>query len=469
MVQGWHMTWLRIAYHRAILPLLVLLGFALSLDASAGVAAAPAPPNILMILADDLGFGDLSVQGAVDLRTPHIDALAAAGTRWVNFYANCTVCSPTRASLLTGRYPDLVGVPGVIRTNPDASWGYFRPNGPTLPEQLRKAGYRTGIVGKWHLGLEAPNLPNERGFDFFHGFLGDMMDDYYTHRRGGKNFMRLNHEVIDPKGHATDLFSDWAIDFISEPQGGGEPWFLYLAYNAPHYPVQPPKEWLAKVRRREPGLSQKRAKIVALIEHLDDGVGRVMDALRETGQAANTLVVFTSDNGGLLRDAANNGSWRGGKQDMYEGGLRVPFVAAWPGQIKAGSRSQSIALTMDLYATFCEVAGVPVKHAIDGRSLLAALRDPAVTTPKRDLFWPRREGGERYQGQDYHAVRSGDWKLLYNDPFAPLELYNLKDDPQETRDVSRSNPEVFGRLSALLRGQIQRAGAVPWQPVGRSD
>lgn len=417
-----------------------------------------------MILVDDLGFGDLSVQGATDLHTPHIDSLAAAGTRWSNFFASCTVCSPTRAALMTGRYPDLVGVPGVIRTHADDSWGYFRPNGPTLPEQLRTAGYHTGIIGKWHLGLESPNIPNDRGFDFFHGFLGDMMDDYYTHRRLGHNYMRLNRDVIDPQGHATDLFSAWAIDFIHEQQNRSQPWFLYLAYNAPHNPIQPPPEWLAKVKQREPGISEKRAKIVALIEHLDDGIGRVIDALKQSGQADNTLIVFSSDNGGLLSAGANNGPWRGGKQDMYEGGLRVPFIAVWPGKIKPGSRGDSIALTMDLYPTFCEVAGVPINHPIDGRSMLASLRDSSVAMPDRDLFWPRREGNRRYEGQDYYAVRSGDWKLLHNNPFTPLELFNLQDDPKETKDLAKENQKEFDKLAALLRRQIQRAGAVPWQP-----
>ena len=169
-------------------------------------------PNVVVILVDDLGYGDLSAYGATDLRSPHVDALISAGMRFDNFYANCPVCSPTRASLLTGRYPELVGVPGVIRTHPENSWGFLDPRAVMLPEVLRQTGYDTAIIGKWHLGLASPSTPNERGFDHFHGYLGDMMDDYYKHRRHGINYMRLNEREIDPAGHATDLFTDWSID-----------------------------------------------------------------------------------------------------------------------------------------------------------------------------------------------------------------------------------------------------------------
>lgn len=174
-------------------------------------------PNVLVILVDDLGYGDLGVTGAPDVKTPHLDALFASGVRVEDFHANCPVCSPTRASLLTGLYPDRAGVPGVIRTplpEQTTSWGNLRDDVVMLPSLLKTAGYQTGIVGKWHLGLEKPDHPNDRGFDHFHGWLGDMMDDYLTHRRHGINYLRLDEQEIDPQGHATDLFTDWAIDFI---------------------------------------------------------------------------------------------------------------------------------------------------------------------------------------------------------------------------------------------------------------
>jgi arylsulfatase A-like enzyme len=421
----------------------------------------------LVILADDLGYGDLSSYGGTDIRTPHIDGLVDSGMRFDNFYANCPVCSPTRASLLTGRYPELVGVPGVIRTHAEDSWGYLDPSAVTLPQVLKKAGYHTAIVGKWHLGLESPNTPNERGFDHFHGFLGDMMDDYYKHRRHGVNYMRFNGGEIDPTGHATDLFSQWACDYIEQQSRESRPFFLYLAYNAPHTPIQPPPEWVEKVKAREPDIDGRRARLVALIEHMDAGIGQVLETLRKTDLSNNTFVVFTSDNGGQLSAGANNGALRDGKQSMYEGGLRVPACFVWPGRIDGGSRSDRVALTMDLYPTICDAAGVPADHATDGRSILPTLRGENRAEEDRFLFFHRREGGSRYMGLTIHAVRRGDWKLLQNSPFAPLELYNLDKDPSVTNPLT--NPQVFNELARALRIQFQRGGAVPWQPPKRRD
>ena len=418
-------------------------------------------PNILMILVDDLGYGDLSSYGAKDLKTPHIDRLMAGGMRFDSFYANCPVCSPTRASLLTGRYPDMVGVPGVIRTHLANSWGYLAPHAVLLPKLLKPASYHTAIAGKWHLGLESPNTPNERGFDHFHGFLGDMMDDYYNHRRHGNNYMRLNDREIDPKGHATDLFTQWAINYIDERAKAGQPFFLYLAYNAPHTPIQPPVDWLERVKKREKGIDDKRARLVALIEHLDDGIGKVLAALKVAGVSDNTLVIFTSDNGGQIGVGASNGPLRAGKQDMYEGGIRVPMCAVWPGKIKPDSRSERVALTMDVYPTICDAAGAQIAHTIDGRSILPTLLGKPQPAEDRFLFWVRREGSG-YGGRAYYAARYGDWKLVQNNPFEPMELYNLKDDPQEQKPLGKKN-KMYQKLFTALRNHIIEAGAVPWQ------
>lgn len=437
-----------------------LLGFMLCGQAP---AAESARPNILVILVDDLGYGDLSSYGAKDLRSPRIDSLIGAGMRFDNFYANCPVCSPTRASLLSGKYPDTVGVPGVIRTHADNSWGYLSPDAVLLPRAVKKGGYYTGAIGKWHLGLDLPSYPNSRGFDFFHGFLGDMMDDYYHHRRHGVGYMRRNMEPVEPKGHATDVFTDWAIEFFNARKRDGGNWFLYLAYNAPHTPIQPPDDWLAKVKAREPGINDQRAKLVALIEHLDAGVGRVVEALKTNGQYDNTLIIFTSDNGGQLSVGANCGNLRGGKQNMYEGGIRVPMGAVWPGRIEAGSRSDAVAMTMDIYPTVCEAAGVEPPRDIDGVSMLPVLRGKTAEMPERDLVWVRREGGMEYQGQDYHALRRGDWKLLRNTPFEPYQLFNLRDDPQEKNDLAKQEPQRYRDLSRALMRHIQRAGRTPWQ------
>lgn len=232
-------------------------------------------PNIVIILTDDQGLHDVSYYGTKDIRTPHIDALTKTGMRFDNFYANSPVCAPTRASLLSGRYPEMVGVPGLIRGKPETNFGYLTPNTQLLSGLLKDAGYRTAAVGKWNLGLESPNLPNEKGFDFFKGFLDDMMQDYYTHLRRGVNYMRENDKEINPKGHATDLFTQWAVDYIHQQEKCKDPFFLYLAYNAPHFPIQPPEEWLEKVKAREGNnISERRAKLVALIEHMDDGLGK---------------------------------------------------------------------------------------------------------------------------------------------------------------------------------------------------
>jgi arylsulfatase A-like enzyme len=435
----------------------------LLLLALAATATAAARPNFLLILTDDHGYGDVSAYRQADLRTPELDRLAAEGMLFTTMRANCTVCSPSRAALLTGRYPDRVGVPGVIRTHPADSWGWFDPTVPTLADALRQIGYHTALVGKWHLGLTSPNTPNERGFDFFHGFLGDMMDSYLTHLRHGHNYMRRNHEVIQPEGHATDLFSDWAAAYLRDRANGqDQPFFLFLAYNAPHFPIEPPQDWLDRVQQRAPDLPLKRAMNVAFVEHLDHGIGRVLATLKTTGLDRNTLVVFTADNGGSLPHAQNNDPWRDGKQSHYDGGLRVPFIARWPGRISAGSRSHYSGLIFDLFPTFLELAGVNPPADLDAVSLAPVLRGEP-TDPTRELYFVRREGGLRYGGKSYEALIRGDWKLLQNDPYHPLELYHLKDDPFETTNLAASHPQVFNELAHALRRHIQRGGATPWQ------
>lgn len=440
--------------------LFVLTGF------THAAVADPARPNFLLILTDDHGYGDVSAYRQVDVQTPHIDNLAAEGMLFLNMRANCTVCSPSRAALLTGRYPDRVGVPGVIRSNPADSWGWFSPDVPTLARELKQVGYHTALVGKWHLGLESPNIPNERGFDFFHGFLGDMMDSYTTHLRHGRNYMRRNAEIIQPDGHATDLFSDWAVDYLhNRARQSAQPFFLYLAYNAPHFPIEPPADWLDRVNQRQPDLAPARALNVAFVEHLDDGIGRVLKTLRETGLDQNTVVVFTSDNGGSLPHAQNNDPWRDGKQSHYDGGLRVPFIARWPMGIAPGSRNDYAGLIFDLFPTFLDLAKARMPEDLDAVSLTPLFRGDTIDTP-RDLYFVRREGGLRYGGKSYEAIIRGDWKLLQNDPYSSLGLYNLQQDPRETTNLASHNLPILRELATALRAQIQRGGSAPWQPPG---
>ena len=459
-----------------------MLALALTL---AAVQPAEAPrPNVLFILADDLGFGDLSIQrqfgGAADVRTPHIDSIFEAGLTFRNFYANCTVCSPTRAALMTGRFPASVGVPGVIRPWPEDNWGYLSPDAPTLPEKLGGADYATALIGKWHLGGEPHNgpfnHPLRRGFDHFEGFLGGMLSDYVTHTRrfpdgSDRNMMRRGTETIDPPGHATDLLSDWAGDYLRErgarrrsATAKREPFFLYLAYNAPHTPIQPPPEWVEKVKARQPGIGEKRAKLVALIEHMDAGVGRVLQALEESGRADDTLVVFTSDNGGHLHPGANNGPYRGGKEDLYEGGHRVPCGVRWPGVVAPGSRTDLTAMTMDWYATLLDLAGAEIPDGVDAASLAPTLRGGGQPPLRSTMHFTRREGRPlKWGGKTGDAVVHDGWKLVQNRPDAPLQLFHLTEDPHETTDLIDRRKEKARELAELMQTRIRRDGAVPWQ------
>ncbi len=425
------------------------------------------PPNILLVVVDDLGFADLHCLGSDDLQTPALDQLYGDSLRLNRYYASCPVCSPTRAAILTGCYPDRVGVPGVIRTAEQNSWGYYRPIAKTLPEILRDQGYQTMAVGKWHLGLRQENHPQSRGFDRFKGFLGDMMDDYYNHRRHGINYMREGRNEIDPAGHATDLFSQWAVESITSNAGRTEqkPWFLYLAYNAPHTPIQPPVDWLNRVQQRQPKIDPKRAALVALIEHLDAGIGRVIDALRRTEQYSNTVIVFTSDNGGQLEVGANNGPLRDGKGSMYEGGLRIPGCIRVPHQTNSGTSTDAICSTVDLLPTLAEIAGGVPAEGIDGASLWPLLASPDHLWPEREIYFVRREGGLRYAGLTAEALRKGDLKLVHNLPTNEFELFDLARDPQETRNLASESPQQFRQLIGRLQDHVQRGGQAAWQKL----
>lgn len=420
-------------------------------------------PNIIFILADDLGWGDLSCQGATDLKTPNIDHILHAGIRFTNFYSNSCVCSPSRASLLTGCYPDMVGVPGLIRDTKTDNWGYLTPSAQLLPQLLKKAHYQTALIGKWNLGLESPNLPNDRGFDQFYGFLDDMMDDYYTHLRNGKNFMRINQQVVNPKGHATEIFTNWALDYLQDQEKEKDPFFLYLAYNAPHKPIQPPTEWLNKVKAREPNITEKRAKIVALIEHLDYNIGLILHQLENSGELDNTLIIFTSDNGGKLSAGANNGPYRGGKQDMYEGGIREPAGIMWKNEIKPDQVSDNFVVMMDMLPTLCELTGVKIDHPIDGMSILPLLSGEKQVTDNRIVYFVRREGNLHYGGLAYYAARFKQFKILQNTPWEPMQYFNINNDPYEKQPLGEKGNKDYEQLFMELTEHIRLAGAIPWE------
>lgn len=443
---------------------LLMFGFVSIKNCTAQNNTEGSKPNVLVILTDDQGYHDVSYYGTEDIQTPNIDQIATSGMRLDNFYSNSPVCSPTRAALMAGQYQDYVGVPGLIRTNPDNNWGYLDPNATLLSEVFQENGYHTALVGKWNLGLHSPNKPNERGFDHFHGWLDDMTEDFWEHQREGINYMRLNEQEIQPEGHVTDLLSEWAVDYIEDRSNYDQPFFLFLSHLAPHFPVQPPEEWFEKVREREPDISDTRANLVAFIEHMDDGIGQVLRALKRTEEYDNTIVVFTSDNGGHEPSEANNGPYRGAKEGVYEGGIRVPTAVSWPEQIESGTSSDRILLTMDIFPTVLEAAGITYNGPLNGISFLPTLLGEEQGKYRDEpLYFTRREGRMTYGGLTIQAVRMGDWKLVHNSPFAPRELYNLEKDPYEKNDLIDEFPEKVEELNALMMKHLQKSGAVPWQ------
>ena len=245
------------------------------------------------------------------------------------------------------------------------------------------------------------------------------------------------------------------------PKQKEKPFFLYLGYNAPHFPIQPPKEWEEKVLARENGIDPKRAANVAFVEHLDHEIGRVVDSIKELGLEKDTIVIFSSDNGGSIPHAQLNLPMRGGKQDHWEGGIRVPTCVVWPGKIKAGVRSNTPGMTMDFLPTLCELAGVPVEQEIDGVSLVPEWLEGKDKNPDRTMIWVRREGG-KHQGRAYYAIRKGPWKLLQNTPFEPMVLVNIDEDPYEKNPMPAKG-KAADQLKNQLMKHIQEAGKIPWQ------
>jgi len=450
-------------------PLLIPLAAA-ALPQAASLAAqtnTPAPrPNIIIILTDDQGYGDLSCMHARDMRTPNMDKFFGEAVRMDNFYANASLCSPSRASLLTGRHCDMVGVQGVIRNeSPDSyynNFGFFKPGVTTMPEVLKASGYATALIGKWHLGYTSPNIPNDRGFDLFKGFLGGMMDDYYKHTRMGFPELRINKGACpEVKGHITDILTDWAIDYTREQHAKGQPYFLYLAYNVPHIPLDAPKDWVEKVKKREPGITDTRAHLVALLEHWDAAVGRLFDYLKSSGQWDNTLIIYTSDNGGFLPSQANNGPYRGGKSSMYEGGLRLPAAFFLKGRIEKG-RLANMAQMMDIFPTICDLLQIKPGAPVDGISILPALEGRKQVTDDRYFWYLIREMGPT-GNKLQTAIRKGPHKLLQNMASEPYELYDLAADPAEKNPLNAGpKDKIYKDLFEQMRHRIACAGAVPW-------
>ncbi|MBI5772505.1 MAG: sulfatase-like hydrolase/transferase [Verrucomicrobia bacterium] len=405
-------------------------------------AAGAKRPNILIIVGDDMGYADVGFHGCKDIPTPNLDALAAAGVRFTSGYVSGPYCSPTRAGLLTGRYQQRFG----HEFNSGGAGGGLPLTETTLPDRLKAAGYKTGMVGKWHLGAKPEQHPQKRGFEEFFGFLGG------AHSYFESSGILRGTEPANEKEYLTDAFGREAVAFIEKHQG--QPWFLYLAFNAVHTPMHADD---ARLKKFASITDKTRRTYAAMMLAMDEAIGAVRKKLAETGQERNTLVTFISDNGGpTMPGVTVNGSvnkpLRGSKRTTLEGGVRVPFVVSWPGKVKPGVFAPP-AIQLDLTATALAAAGLEVKPdwKLDGVNLLPFLAGEKSGAPHDALFW-------RFGEQT--AIRAGDFKLVRYDTNADTltggrnqgataaKLYNLRDDLGETRDLAASLPDKVKELQA---------------------
>ncbi len=431
-------------------------------------------PNVVLINVDDLGWTDLSCQGSAYFETPHIDRLASQGMRFTDGYAACAVCSPTRAAIMTGRYPARVGITDWIRArfqggeipedkqNPteyvgEADKKLLTPPNPlwmeheelTIAEMLEDAGYVSCHIGKWHLGADEW-YPTEQGFDFNvggcdYGQPPSYFDPYCNPRQGCI-------PTIEPRKegeYLTDREGDEAVQFIEEHQD--EPFFLYMAHYAVHTPIQG-KQNLINRYEMKPTTNQKDSEYAAMVHSVDQSTGQIMEALDELGLTDNTLVIFTSDNGGL-EGPTDNAPLRSGKGFPYEGGIRVPVIIRWPGVVPAATVSYEPVISMDCFPTILEAVGIdpPANRTIDGISLLSHLRSGGKTSLERDtLFWHFPHYRQGHRVPPYGIIRHGDWKLIkwYEGP--TYELYNLHADIGEQQNRAEQMPARVRELNELL-------------------
>ena len=436
---------------------------ALSLAAAALLSStavgATRPPNVIHIVADDLGWKDLGFQGATDIRTPNLDRLAREGARFEQFYVQ-PMCTPSRAALLTGRYPMRYGLQTLVIPS-KGTYG-LSTDEYLLPQVLADAGYQTAIIGKWHLGhADRRYWPRQRGFDYAYGaVLGEI--DYFTHDAHGVTDWQRDNEPVKEEGYVTTLLGDDAVRFVEKQQDKEKPFFLYLAFTAPHAPYQAPDEYVERFREIP---DKTRRVYAAMISSLDDQVGRVVEALDRTGQRGNTLIFFHSDNGGT-RDArltgegkvesipCDNGPLRGGKGDLYEGGTRVPAFANWPGHITPGTVIKTPVHVVDILPTLAALGGASTDKCqpLDGIDISSALLgkgQPARTEVVYNI--------EPFRA----AIREGDWKLVWRTLLpAKAELFNIAEDPNESRDLAASHPEKVTELQARI-GQLAAEAEKP--------
>ncbi|MGB8169539.1 MAG: sulfatase-like hydrolase/transferase [Chthoniobacteraceae bacterium] len=406
---------------------------------AASFAAAESKPNILLIVADDLGYADVGFQGCKDIPTPNLDQLAKRSLRCTNGYVTHPFCSPTRAGLLTGRYQQHFGHENNPVWNPEDTVSGLPLSQTTLPQVLKTAGYVTGAVGKWHLGAHPQFHPNRRGFDDYVGFLGGG-HIYLPGAKGGAEYnIPINRNGVDEplKEYITDFFGHEGSAFISRHKS--EPWFLYLAFNAPHTPLQATEKQLSRVS----GITDEiRRNYGGLVVGLDDAVGEVLATLHTSGQDEKTLVFFMSDNGGPVSVThSDNAPLRGAKGQVFEGGMRVPFLVSWPGRLAQGKDYALPVSSLDVFATAVALTGakVPAEHQLDGVNILPFLMGEKPGAPHEHLFWRTANGT--------WAIREGDWKLLnMNNP--DDQCYNLAADIGEASDRAAEKPDVTAKLKA---------------------
>ncbi len=417
--------------------------------------AAERPPNILFIMADDQGYPDLGIIGTKPILTPHLDRLAREGVRATSFYVTWPACTPSRGSVLTGRYPQRNGLYDMVRNDlvnyghkytpeeylvsPEMTLG-LDPKEITIGNVLQQAGYRTGVVGKWDMGQAKRYLPLQRGFDFFYG-IGNNGIDYYTHERYGvPSMFRDNNRTEADKGtYATDLFKRESLRFINENHE--RPFFLYVAFNAPHGAsnldkpgVQAPEEYVRKYPQMKP--EDKLTSYYAAVTCMDAAIGDLLDALKKHDLEKNTLVVFMSDNGGSGN--GGNAPLKGAKSTMWEGGLRVPFIARWPGQLPAGKVTDEFLTGLELFPTFAAIARAKTQEGVvlDGFNLLPVLQGRRKSG-RNEMYWERRSD---------RAARVGNWKWV--ESAKGNGLYDLASDPGEKQDLSKQQPGVVTMMKS---------------------
>ena len=412
--------------------------------------AAASRPNIVVIVSDDHGYADLSCYDhGPEISTPNIDRIARGGVRFTQGYASAYVCAPTRAALMTGRYQQRFG----FYTASDSRAG-MPLSETTIADLLKAEGYATGAFGKWHLGLDMPYHPLRRGFDEFYGFLGHGGHDYFDLKPTPQKFDSIwrNDRVIEDTGYLTDNLGREAVAFVR--RNGKRPFFLYLAFNAVHFPLQAPPETIRKYDTGNP----KRDIYLAMLEHEDRAVGRLLDELERRGLDRNTLVVFFSDNGGARNNASSNGWLRDYKHSVYEGGIRVPFLIRWPGRVPENRVSGEPVICMDVLPTAAAAAGVrlPAGREYHGKDLLPVLTGNARGPLHEWLYW---DGGENRR-----AVRNGRWKLVDNS--GKIELFDLEKDRGEKNSLAPQNPEVAARMRASLEDWAKRNAPRIRQPGG---